>query len=181
MSWCVSPWLYPVWDSLCLLDLTDYFLFHVEEIFNYNLFKKFLIHFFFSSSSETPIIQMLMPLIWSHRSLRLSLAFFILFSLCCSSKVISTILSSSLLIHSSASDMLLLIPSRVFFISVIVLFLSVCLLFNSSMSLLFLHFLHFVFKVFDHFYNHYSEFFFRLNSVQLSCSVGSDSLRPHES
>ena len=27
-----------VWDSLCLLDLIDYFLFHVGEIFNYNHF-----------------------------------------------------------------------------------------------------------------------------------------------
>ena len=26
VSWCVSPWVYPVWDSLCLLDLIDYFL-----------------------------------------------------------------------------------------------------------------------------------------------------------
>ena len=34
---------FSVWDSLCLLDLIDYFLFHVGEIFNYNLFKKFLI------------------------------------------------------------------------------------------------------------------------------------------
>ena len=46
--------------------------------------------------------------------------------------LISTILSSSSLIHSSASDILLLIPSRVFLISVIVLFVSVCLFFNSS-------------------------------------------------
>ena len=41
----VPPCLYPVWDSLCLLDLIDYFLFHVGEIFNYNRFKKFLIPF----------------------------------------------------------------------------------------------------------------------------------------
>ena len=45
VSWHVSPWIYPVWDSLCLLDLLDYFLFHVAEIFNYKLFKKFLIPF----------------------------------------------------------------------------------------------------------------------------------------
>ena len=32
--WCVSPWVYPVGDSLHFLDLTDYFLFHVGEIFN---------------------------------------------------------------------------------------------------------------------------------------------------
>jgi len=47
VSWCVSPWVYPVSDSLHLLDLIDYFLFYVGEILNYNLFKKFLILFFF--------------------------------------------------------------------------------------------------------------------------------------
>ena len=56
VSWCVSPWIYPAWDSLCLLDLIDYFLFHVGEIFNYNLFKIFSYPFFFSSTSGTPII-----------------------------------------------------------------------------------------------------------------------------
>ena len=45
-------------------------------------------------------------------------------------------LGSSSLIRSSASDILLLIPSRVFLISVIVLFVCVCLLFHSSRSLL---------------------------------------------
>ena len=43
MSWCVSLCTYPVWDSLHLLNLIDHFLFHVGEIFNYNLLKKFLI------------------------------------------------------------------------------------------------------------------------------------------
>ena len=47
MSWHVSPWVYPVWNSLCLLDLIDYLLFHVGEIFNHNLFKSFLIPFLF--------------------------------------------------------------------------------------------------------------------------------------
>ena len=59
---------------------------------------------------------------------------FILFILFCSSEVISTILFSSSLIHSSASDILLLIPSRVFLFSVIVLFVSVSSFFNSSRS-----------------------------------------------
>ena len=63
-------------------------------------------------------------------------AFFILFILFCPSEAISTILSSRSLIHSSASDILLLIPSRVFLISAVVLFVSVCLFFNSSRSLL---------------------------------------------
>ena len=104
ISMCLGIFLhvYPVWDSLCLLDLIDYFLFHVGEIFNYNPFKNFLIFsnpFFFSSSSGIPIIQMLVHLTLSQRSLRLSSALFILFTLFCSSEVISTILSSSSLIH----------------------------------------------------------------------------------
>src|SRR5574337_96695 len=78
---------------------------------------------------------MLVCLILSQRSLRLSSVLFILFTLFCSSEVISIILSSSSLLHSSASDILLLIPSRVFLISVIV-FVSVCLFFNSSRPLL---------------------------------------------
>ena len=45
--------------------------------------------------------------------------------------VISTILSFSLLIHSSALVILLLIPSRVFFIPVLVLFISASLFFSS--------------------------------------------------
>ena len=104
-------------------------------IFNYNLFKNFLIPFLFSPSG-TPIIQMLVNLIWFQRSLRLSSALLILFILFCFSEVISIILSSSPLICSSDSDILLLIPSRVFLVSVIVLFVSVCLFFNYSRSLL---------------------------------------------
>jgi len=44
------------------LGLDWYFRFHVGEIFNYNLFKNFLIPFFFSSSSGTSIIWMLVCL-----------------------------------------------------------------------------------------------------------------------
>ena len=49
VSWHVSPWVYPVLDSLCLLDLTDNFIFRVGEILNYNLFKNFLMPFLFLS------------------------------------------------------------------------------------------------------------------------------------
>ena len=97
---------------LHLLNLIDYFLFHIGEIFNYNLFKIFLYSFFFPSSSVIPIIRMLVHLILSQRSLRLSSVLFILFTLFCSSDVISAILSSSSLIRSSDSDILLLIPSQ---------------------------------------------------------------------
>ena len=78
---------------------------------------------------------MLVCLILPQRSLRVTSVLFIHFILFCSSEVIFTILSSRSPIHSSASDILLLIPSRVFLISVIV-FVSVCLLFNFSRSLL---------------------------------------------
>ena len=74
--WHVSPWVYPVWDSLCHLDLIGYFLFHVGEIFNYNLFKNFLIAFL--SSSGTPIIWMLVHLILSQRFLRYPVLFILL-------------------------------------------------------------------------------------------------------
>ena len=119
MSRHVSLWVYLVWDYLCLLDLTDYFLYHVGEIFNYNLFKNFLKPFFISFSSGTPILRMLVHLILMQRSLRLSSVLFFLFTLFCSSEVISTFLSSSLLIRSSASDILLLIPSVQFSRSVV--------------------------------------------------------------
>ena len=94
-----------------------------SKIFSYPVFS--------SSSFGTPIIQMLAHIILNQRSLRLSSVLFILFSLFCSSAIISTILSSSSLICFSASGFLLLITSRVFFffflISGIVLFVSVCL------------------------------------------------------
>ena len=47
MSWGVSPWVYPVWDSLGFLDLGDYFLPHFREIFKYYLLKYFLMVFLF--------------------------------------------------------------------------------------------------------------------------------------
>ena len=128
MSWHVSPWVHPVWNSLYLLDLIDDFLFHVGEIFNYNFFKIFHIPFIFSSSSGTLILQMLVHVILYQMSMKLSSVPFILFTLFCSSAVISTILSSSSLIHSSASDILLLIPSRVFLISVSVIYFCLFIL-----------------------------------------------------
>ena len=78
MSQYVSPWVYHVWDSL---NLSEYFLPHVREIFNYNLFKILSELFFFSSSSEIPIIWMSVHLLLSQQSLRLSSIVFILFSL----------------------------------------------------------------------------------------------------
>ena len=42
VSWCVPPWVYPSWDSLCFLDFIDYFLSPAWEVFRYYLFKYFL-------------------------------------------------------------------------------------------------------------------------------------------
>ena len=109
------------WLSISFSMLGKFSTIISSKIFSYPLFF----------SSGIPIIQMLVHLILFQRSLRLSLVLFILFTLFCSLEVISTILSSSSLIRSSASDILLLIPSRLFLISVIVF-----LLFNSSRSLL---------------------------------------------
>ena len=39
VSQCVPLWVYPAWDSLCFLDLVDYFLSDVTEIFSYSLSK----------------------------------------------------------------------------------------------------------------------------------------------
>ena len=91
--------IYPEWGSLCYLDLTISFpiLGKFSTIISSNIFSA---PFFFSSSSEIPIIQMLVHLMFSQTSLRLSSILFILFSLFCSAVVISTILSSRSLIRS---------------------------------------------------------------------------------
>ena len=129
----------------------------------YNLLKDFLITFLFLFFSGTPVIRVLVHLTLPWKSLRLSSALFILFTLFCCLAAISTILSSGSLIHSSASDNPLLIPSRVLLISVTVLFVSNCLYFTSSRFFvnLFLHFLHSIFEILDHHYYHYYEFFSR--------------------
>ena len=79
--------------------------------------------FFLSSSSGTPMVQMLGHLTLSQRSLRLSSFLLIRFSFFLSDSFISTILSSTSLILSYASIILLFLPSRVFLISFIALFI----------------------------------------------------------
>ena len=75
LPWFVLPW------TLCFLDLVDYVLFHVREVFSYYLFKYFL-RSFLSALLGTPIIQMLVCLMLSQGSLRLSSFLFIFFFLC---------------------------------------------------------------------------------------------------
>ena len=78
--------------------------------------------FFLSSSSGTPMVGILIHLILSQISLRVSSVLFLLFTLFCSLTVISSILPSSLLILSSASDSLLLTYFRMFLISIVMFF-----------------------------------------------------------
>ena len=99
ISMCLGMFLlgFILCGTVCALG-PDYFLFHVGEIFKYNLFKNFLIPFLILFFFSIPIIWMLVLLILSQKSLRLSSVLFILFILFCSLDVISTILSSSSLI-----------------------------------------------------------------------------------
>ena len=123
MSWGVLPWVYPVWDSLGFLDLGDYFLPHLREVFNYYLFKYFLMVFlfvfFFWDSYDLNVGVFNIVLEVS----RLSSFLLTHFSFFLSDSLISTILSSISLILSSASIILLFVASRVFLISFIALFI----------------------------------------------------------
>ena len=121
---CLGVFLLGLLFMGCLgfLDLVGYFLSHAREVFIYYLLKYFLMVFLLSSYSGTPMIQMLGHLTLSQRSLRLSSFLLIFFSFFLSAPFISTILCSTSLILSSASVILLLVPSRMFFISFIALF-----------------------------------------------------------
>ena len=114
MSWCVSPWVYPVWDSLVFLDLGDYFLPHFREVFNYYLLKYFLMVclsvFFFWDSYNSNVGAFHIVLEVSEIVL-ISFNSFLFFL---SDSFISTVLSSTSLILSSASIILLFVASRVF-------------------------------------------------------------------
>ena len=105
MSWGVSPWVYPVWDSLGFLDLGDYFLPHFREVFNYYFLKSFLMVFlfvfFFWDSYESNVGAFnIVPEVSE-----IVLISFSSFSL--SASFISSILSSISLILSSASIIIL--------------------------------------------------------------------------
>jgi len=120
------------------------------------------------------MIWMLGHLTWSWRSLRLSSFLLIRFSFFLSDSFIYTILFSTSLILSSASVILLFVPSRVFFYLIYCIIHYILTLFYFFLVLVkpFLHLLspclqaiyrwfHFDFKILDHFHYHYSEFFLR--------------------
>ena len=122
MSWGVSPWVYPVWDSLGFLDLGDYFLPHFREVFNYYLLKYFLmvflfVYFFWDSYDSNVGAFNIVPEVSEVVLISFNSFFFFL-----SVSFISAILSITSLILSSASTILLFVPSRVLLISFIALF-----------------------------------------------------------
>ena len=123
MSWGVSPWVYPVWDALDFLDLGHYFLPHFREFFNHYLLKYFLIVLFLSDSSGTPMIRMLGRFTLSQRSLRLPSFLLILLFFFPLYFIYFYHFIFYLTYLSSPSVILLLVPSRVFLISFITLFI----------------------------------------------------------
>ena len=112
MPWGVSPWVYPVLDSLGFLDLGSYFLPQFMEVFNYYLITYFLMAFlfvlFFCNSyglniqAFTIVPEASEVVLISFTSFFLSVSF------------ISTILSSTSFVLTSASVILLLVTSRMF-------------------------------------------------------------------
>ena len=105
VSWGVPPWVCFLLYSLCFLDLSEWFLSHVKEVFVMCSGP-----FSLSSASGTPIMQMLVHVMLFQSSHGLPPFLFNLFFLFCSSSVISTSLSSISLIHFSAFCILLLFP-----------------------------------------------------------------------
>ena len=111
-----------LFGTLGFLDLGDYFLPHFREVFNYYLLKYFLVVFLFvfffwdsydlnvGAFNIVPEVSELVLISFNSFSFFLSVSF------------ISPILSSTSLRLSSASLILLLVPSRVFLISFIALF-----------------------------------------------------------
>ena len=124
MSWGVSPWVYPVWDSLGFLDLGDYFLPHFREVFNYYLLKYFLMVFlfvfFFWDSYDSNVGALDVVLEVSEIFLISFNSFFFLFL-----PLLHLFPPFSLPPHLSylLPLILLLVPFRVFLISFIALFL----------------------------------------------------------
>ena len=100
--------------------------FHMLGKFSTIIFSYIFSGPFSLSSSGTPIMWMFLCLMLSQRSLMLSSFLFILFSLFDSTAENCTILSSRSLTRSSASVILLWIPSSVFFNSFIIVRLFVC-------------------------------------------------------
>ena len=105
MSRGVPPRVYFIWYSLHFLDLSEWFLSHVREVFGYYLLEYFfcpLLSLFFWHPYNRDVGAFNVVPEFSETLL------FSIFFLFCFASVISTNLSSTSLIHSSASCILLL-------------------------------------------------------------------------
>ena len=162
---CVSPWVYPVWDSLCFLDLIDYCLSYVGDS---TIISSKIFSMPFFPSSGTPITGMMIYLILSKRSLRLS-AIFSFLPLYSALQQLFQPLCPPAHLSLPLSVILLLVPSRVFFnfsdcvvhLSLFILYFFYVLGDCINCVKCFLHFLHSIFKSSEHLYSHYSESSFR--------------------
>ena len=123
---CVWTWIYHLWDSMwfSVLPGLQWLTFLMLDKF-WPLSLQIIFQALSLSSSSIPVICMLVLLMLSQRYQRLCSFLFILFPLLWSIAVVYTNLYSSSLICFSASFILLFFPASVFFISVIVLFISV--------------------------------------------------------
>ena len=120
MSWDSPPWVYFLWRSLHFVDLSEWFLFHVREVFSCYLFEYFFCPFLFLFSFWHPYNTDVGAFnIVPEFSDTLLISFQSLFSLLFHTSVIPTRLSSTSLLCSSASCIVLLIASNESFISVI--------------------------------------------------------------
>ena len=141
MSWCGPLWIGPVLDSV-LPGLDACFPSWVRKFFCYHVFKYALFLFLcFSFSGPQNMNLMVLDVILEVLQVFFLYfyLFFFFFRFSYLSSMISTTLSSRLLVNSSLSHNLL-IPSGVFFISVIIyLMLFFCLFSNCSVFSLFHH------------------------------------------
>ena len=137
MSWGVSPWVYHVWNSLGFLDLGDYFLLHFREVFKYYLLKDFLmvflfVFFFWDSYDSNVGVFNIVPEV--SQIVLISFNSFLFFSSLI--HLFLPFLSSTSLILSSASIILLFVPSRVFFYLIYCIIHNILTFYISSRSLL---------------------------------------------
>ena len=135
MSCSVSPWVYPVWDSVGLLDLGDYSLQHFREVFSYYILKYFLMVFLFvlfswdsyysnvGAFNFVPEVSEVVLISFNSVSSPLCFIYFYHSNFCLTYPIFCLLI-------------LLLVPSRGFLISFIVLFIKYWLFFIPSSSLL---------------------------------------------
>ena len=127
MSWCISLWIYHVWDALNFLDLSSYYLSHVREIFDYNLFKYFLIPFLFLFFFWDPYnlnVDVLNVVPALSETVLISFLLFFPFFLFHFNYFHYSIFQ--LTYPSFCLRYLLLVPFSIFLISIIVLFIADC-------------------------------------------------------